>query len=197
MENSAAGFFSWEKGRSGLKLIICGSVRPKCVTTNLTQTVCLRLCGELFCFAGLTRSFSWTHGLLPVSSIHSFFRSKASASRNSSVRMLALPQVRKRGIQSPAGQRRPPPDGSGRDEMIVRPDIFSLPAPASPRSFENGLSWAYRILGPAALCQQRQPLQSSHRYKAVNTSCPSCTSTLSRLRYSFLPWVQVKLSSSA
>ena len=44
----------------------------KMCTTNLTQTVCLRLCGELFCFSGLTRSFSWTHGSgacpVPVSS---------------------------------------------------------------------------------------------------------------------------------
>ena len=88
----------------------------KMCTTNQTQTVCLRLCGELFCFSGLTRSFSWTHGSgacpAPASStafsgqrpwslpcsrfIHSFFRSKARASRNSSVRMLALPQVKKR-----------------------------------------------------------------------------------------------------
>ena len=40
------------------------------------------------------------------------------------------------------------------------------------------------------------PPQSSHRYQAVDTNCPSCTSVVSRLRCSFLPCTQVKQSSS-
>mgnify|MGYP005782346247 CR=1 FL=1 len=40
------------------------------------------------------------------------------------------------------------------------------------------------------------PPQSSHRYQAVDTNCPDCTSVVSRLRCSFLLCTQVKQSSS-
>ena len=70
---------------------------------NQTQAVCLRLWWKTFQFF---RSYEvifmdtrvWS---LPCSRfIHSFFRSKANANRNSSVRMLPLPVSETGGTQS-------------------------------------------------------------------------------------------------
>ena len=70
---------------------------------NRTQAVRLRLCGKLFCFLwGYEAIFIDTRVCsLPCSRfIHSFLKSKARASRNSSVRMLALPRSESGEIQS-------------------------------------------------------------------------------------------------
>ena len=123
----------------------------KMCTTNLTQTVCLRLCGELFCFSGLTRSFSWTHGsgACPApASIHSFFRSKARASRNSSVRMLALPQVKKTAeskviLQQTKGAFHLNRAAKTQMEPSLGHDILLCLLPLLPEGFlENEPTWA-------------------------------------------------------
>ena len=178
----------------------------KMCTTNLTQTVCLRLCGELFCFSGLTRSFSWTHGSgacpAPASST-AFSGQRPGPAGTSSVRMLALPQVKKTAeskviLQQTKGAFHLNRAAKTQMEPSLGHDILLCLLPLLPEGFlENELLGPVRILGPAALCPAGDSrCNPHHRYKAVDTSCPSCTSVVSRLRYSFLPWAQVKLSSS-
>ena len=87
----------------------------KMCTTNLTQTVCLRLCGELFCFSGLTRSFSWTHGSgacpAPASST-AFSGQRPGPAGTAPCGCWPCPRLRNGGIQShsSADQRRLPPE---------------------------------------------------------------------------------------
>lgn len=87
----------------------------KMCTTNLTQTVCLRLCGELFCFSGLTRSFSWTHGSgacpAPASST-AFSGQRPGPAGTAPCGCWPCPRLKNGGIQShsSADQRRLPPE---------------------------------------------------------------------------------------
>ena len=87
----------------------------KMCTTNLTQTVCLRLCGELFCFSGLTRSFSWTHGsgACPASaSSTAFSGQRPGPAGTAPCGCWPCPRLKNGGIQShsSADQRRLPPE---------------------------------------------------------------------------------------
>ena len=77
-------------------------------------------------------------------------------------------------------------------------DICGCLLPLFPEGFlEHDFLGLVQILGPAALYPAGDTRCNLHTgTQAVDTSCPSCTSVASRLRYSFLPCAQVKLSAS-
>ena len=112
-------------------------------------------------FSGLTRSFSWTHGSgacpAPASST-AFSGQRPRASRNSSVRMLALPQVKKTAeskviLQQTKGAFHLNRAAKTQMEPSLGHDILLCLLPLLPEGFlENELLGPVRILGPAALC---------------------------------------------
>ena len=134
--------------------------------------------------------------------IHSFFKSKARAKKKSSVQMLAFPRVKKRRKPKSFLSRANAPSTwmeRQRRRWIPRSVIMF---PAASSRFSQKFFLRMISLGlSGTLARQHcvrcgHPPQSSHRYQAVDTNCPSCTSVVSRLRCSFLPCTQVKQSSS-
>lgn len=134
--------------------------------------------------------------------IHSFFKSNARANKNSSVRMLVLPQVKKRRKpKSFLSRPNAPSTWMERQRRRWLPRSVMMFLAACSR-FSQKIFLRMISLGlSGSLARQHYarwgyPPQSSHRYQAVDTSCPSCTCVFSRLRCSFRPCAQVKLSSS-
>lgn len=72
LKNSAAGFFLPTEIIRKKNAVKSEGASAKTSATDQTQAVCLRLCGQGFCFLKATRSFSEMHGsgagLVPVSS---------------------------------------------------------------------------------------------------------------------------------
>ena len=115
----------------------------KMCTTNQTQTVCLRLCGELFCFCrGYEVIFMDTRvWSLPCSRfIHSFFRSKARAKQEQLGADVGLAPGQKTAESKVVFEQTKGAlhlDGAAKTQMepTFRHRCFLPPAPVSPRRF--------------------------------------------------------------
>ena len=129
------------------------------------------------------------------------FRSKATARRNNSVRMFVRPRVR--NLRNPKSffsrEKALRLNGASLTQMDASLGGNALFGPRTLLQedfLQAKLFRLFWIFGAAASAlRQGQPAHLSHRYQAVDTSCPSFSSVRSRYSGSFLPCVQMKQSS--
>ena len=116
--------------------------------------------------------------------IHSFFKSNAIASRNSSARILAFPLVRNlRNPKSFFSNPKAPSTWIERHTRRCMPRGEVIRCSASPLFSQkvfcicSSLSYSWS-LARQHCSRHGQPIQLSHRYPALSMNCPSFTSLL-------------------